>query len=782
MTGGTTRTRGNHIGWVAALATALVATTLSTVVQGVSWFLEVLVVLLVVAAAGWAGGRWLRHPVLVVLAQLVAVLLVVTWLYALPEALLGLLPTPDSVGRIVDLLRAGMETAQDAPAPAPATDGLRLLVVLGVAGIGVVVDVLSAGLRQPAAAGLPLLAVYCVPAALARGGLDWYWFVLAGVGFLALVASDSGNRVARWGKVLSGQGGEHAPMAATGRRVGALALVSAVVVPTLVPGLAEGLLPGIGSGRGGGPGGRITINNPMFSLRENLGAREDLTVLTYTTDQPDPEPLRIVTVDSYNGNTWGPTIGPIPREQKATGALPSPPGLSAEVEAPERTTEITIDRLAQSAYLPVPYPPVRVDVEGNWLYEAGTLNIIGDGVSTAEGLQYTVRHLDVAPDPEVLAAAPPPPADVVRRWTALPPNLPAEVAQTAREAAGVGSEFEKATALQSFFRSSGGFSYSEEAPEGSETSAIADFLKRRSGFCVHFASTMAVMARTLGIPARVAVGFLPGERQRSGSYRISLRDAHAWPELYFSGIGWMRFEPTPATRSGSLPRWAAPLPAVAPPTGSPSPTTTGAAPSNPALADDATSGSGGNGFDAAALLARVPWRVVAAAAVLLAVLASPLVTSRLVRRRRWRGARTPGEYAEAAWRTLAERLTDLGVEWPRSATPRQVEQRIGEGLSRPGAEALHRLARAVEQARYARPGQSGPVAELRPDVAAVVHAVSENRPRAFTWKARLLPQSGAVHLRSWLVQSGFAVDAWERRTAGRLGTWRRGIRARWSSS
>src|SRR5690606_41826401 len=85
---------------------------------------------------------------------------------------------------------------------------------------------------------------------------------------------------------------------------------------------------------------------------------------------------------------------------------------------------------------------------------------------------------------------------------------------------------------------------------------IARFLRDKQGFCVHYSFAMASMARSLGIPARVAVGFAPGTPQADGTVAVGLRDAHAWPELYFEGIGWTRFEPTP-TR-GSIPSYTPP--------------------------------------------------------------------------------------------------------------------------------------------------------------------------------------------------------------------------------
>ena len=65
---------------------------------------------------------------------------------------------------------------------------------------------------------------------------------------------------------------------------------------------------------------------------------------------------------------------------------------------------------------------------------------------------------------------------------------------------------------------------------------------------------MAMMARVVGIPSRVSVGFLPGERDEEG-WKVSIRDMHAWPELYFANYGWVRFEPTPASVTGTAPSW-----------------------------------------------------------------------------------------------------------------------------------------------------------------------------------------------------------------------------------
>lgn len=800
---------------LAALAVAASALTCVPLIQGTTWLFELIGLLLLgvlVAAVvqRFVGASW-ASP-----AYLVAVLLGLTWWYALPEAWLGPLPGTESVTRLAELLTQGATVMNESAAPVPDPPGMRLLAVGGLALVGWLTDLVAVTLRRPAVAGLPLLAVYCVPAALAPGGLSWWWFVLAGTGYLLLVASDAGDRVSRWGRVVSGRAGrsdDRAPMAATGRRVGAVALAGAVLLPTLVPGLGEGLLPG-GSGPGDGNGdGTITVLNPILNLRDDLGARSDAEVLTYETTDPDPEPLRIVTVDSFDGDTWEPTYGSVDRERRASDPMDPPPGLSPDQDVDEVSTSIRITTLEQG-WLPVPYPPRRVDIIGDWLYDQATLNVVGDGVTTEPGLTYTVQSLLVEPEPEVLAAAGPAPAPITARWTALPSEMPEVIGETAREVAGRGTDLEQAGRLQSWFRGGGGFQYTLEAPPEGGSTAVADFLQTRQGYCIQFASAMALMARSLGIPARLAVGFLPGEQQEDDSWVITQRDAHAWPELYFEGVGWMRFEPTPSSRTGSLPSWASPAvdapteePTAQPSSSAPVPTGAQEGPLEQGASDEGSTWS-----DVTTWLAGVPWRVVLALVLVVLVLAAPAVTTVVVRRRRWARAREPATRAEAAWTTLIESAGDLGERVHPSATVRQACRSLGEGLE--GDEAATSLARigaAVERVRYARPTSAGPVGAgrgspdegpsagagtsgstiavldldaparteremadplsdrgLRHDVGTVVGAVRTTKGARARWRARLLPDSGLGHLRSGLQRLGLVADRWDRTVATRL--------------
>src|SRR5207249_2988050 len=87
----------------------------------------------------------------------------------------------------------------------------------------------------------------------------------------------------------------------------------------------------------------------------------------------------------------------------------------------------------------------------------------------------------------------------------------------------------------------------ETAPPGGSVDALDDFLfGSRRGYCEQFAGAYAALARSVGLPTRVAVGFTPGTYdEATGVWRVTTREAHAWPEVYLSGVGWTAFEPTP---------------------------------------------------------------------------------------------------------------------------------------------------------------------------------------------------------------------------------------------
>jgi transglutaminase-like putative cysteine protease len=162
---------------------------------------------------------------------------------------------------------------------------------------------------------------------------------------------------------------------------------------------------------------------------------------------------------------------------------------------------------------------------------------------TGEDLQYEVSAHSGPSLPEPL------PESARGRYLRLPP-VDTRIWALAREWSGTGPPIEKALRIQRHLRRD--FTYTLEASPAPVRDPLARFLfESKRGYCEYFASSMAVMLRTLGIPSRVVTGFQSGYfNDVSGLYVIRASDAHAWVEAWFDGLGWLTFDPTPAGAPG----------------------------------------------------------------------------------------------------------------------------------------------------------------------------------------------------------------------------------------
>ena len=299
--------------------------------------------------------------------------------------------------------------------------------------------------------------------------------------------------------------------------------------------------------------------NPMLELGQNLRRNSTTVALTYTTTAEDPLYLKVATLRDFTGRTWRP--GDSLPQDRFEGNL----GLRDGVETKMDTTRITIEGL-DSPMLPVPY--VAQDtrgLEGAWRYErmgmtvrSDTADTRGQDVHRHQPDDHAHRRADAADDhgdrsePASVRDACPPtcrrrsstrratsrrrlPRTTTRPWPCRTSSAPAT------------------------------FRYSETAPvaddyDGNGLSVVAKFLERKAGYCVHFASAMAVMARTIDIPSRIAVGYAPGRvtgvEDGKTVYANTSDDLHAWTELFFEGAGWVRFDPT--TSIGTATRFEEP--------------------------------------------------------------------------------------------------------------------------------------------------------------------------------------------------------------------------------
>jgi transglutaminase-like putative cysteine protease len=687
-----------------------------------------------VLAMGLVGGvgvaaRSFRLPAVVVLScQLLTV-------FAILNVGWGnrLVPTPDSLRELVRAFDTAVDAAQGWAAPVPGeAPSITLILVGGGLLCHILVDFCAVTLGRVPLAGLPLLTIYSLPVSVLDRSVNWGVFMLAAGGFLMMLALQETDRVTRWGRPL-GASEESDPAAfgvGSGRTntmaVGASAITMALVLPLLIPTLDLDLFGRGGTGTGSGGGRQVRITNPIADLKRDLVRGEDVPLVRVTTTDLDPSYLRISVLTTFTGITWTPGGRDLPGSQVADGEMPTPTGLSPSVPREEVPWTLSITDDLDSLWLPAPRYVKNINADNHWRYDAETLDIhTSDSDTSTAGFDYGLTALDVELTGKELAEASPPPFEISSVYTKLPSDLPGIVGRLAQEVtAGQQTDYHKAVALQRWFWDE--FEYSLERASGNGSNELEEFLspEGRIGYCEQFASAMAVMARSLGIPARVAVGFLDAERVAGQqNWEFSAHDMHAWPELYFEGFGWVLFEPTPQERTGRVPAYTrgelAENPSTAPSTGTASAQPSTSAPTRrpePTNADQQGSNDDkGSGFPIGPLLGGL------AGLLLLAGLA--LVPQRLRRRRsvrRWDNAVDP---AEAAWWELRDTALDLGVRWPVGRSPRagaallarsfaapttpdSPERPVTGPLTNPEAvECLDRIVQALELSRYAPAGQ-----------------------------------------------------------------------------
>ena len=320
------------------------------------------------------------------------------------------------------------------------------------------------------------------------------------------------------------------------------------------------------------------------------------------------------------------------------------------------------------------------------------------------------------------------------------------------------SALQVARKIQAYLRGSQ-FTYSLELAEQAADGDLSDeplarFLETKRGYCVQFTSAMVMLAREAGIPARMAVGFLPGSID--GDDRVvRVSDAHAWPELYFPRLGWVRWEPTPGTRSGVAPEYSL------------VPTGTGSSSSASPTTSTSTSSAGPSSAPTPRRHRRHHRRHGRERRRRCGALRHPARhdpprhAARPARRRDrarsvpgWRGggrartARDDADRVEAEWQSLLLRLQDIGFVPPDGATPRQTSRQIGHDayLSTDESDALGRVVGTLERARYARPGAE--LVDVGDDARTVWRGALSRRRRTDRVRALLLPEEGKQMWRS----------------------------------
>lgn len=354
---------------------------------------------------------------------------------------------------------------------------------------------------------------------------------------------------------------------------------SLVAASAWMPGFRTGMFP-----EGQRPSGDLLANNvdPLINLGRDLRSNGSDPFLTYYTTADQAPYLRTQVIRNLTGERWEPSEGLFHSDYYGDVAVNND---FSTFSSTEEVLQMTWPKGNRNPLLPLPdrsYLVNGIVGDWTWTHETSTARLSGDALSATNDVSVAYSQLNVTPQVVEYLNQLVEGQDtfIADDYTQLPQDpdntLQSLLDETLQEAYKQGStprsDLEKAVALQDFFRS-GNFVYSERTPlregyDGANAEVVKAFLARRRGYCVHFASAMALLAREAGIPSRIAVGYAPGvatgesitvDSSEAASaltnsletgtelkgYTVSGQQAHAWPELYLDGIGWVPFEPTP---------------------------------------------------------------------------------------------------------------------------------------------------------------------------------------------------------------------------------------------
>jgi len=595
----------------------------------------------------------------------------------------------------------------------------------------------------------PLLAL-APPAALMvfagvvmdDGGRPAYVFLFVVAG-LAVMFGDGLRRVGSWGPVsvwherstIRSGGG---PTARAAIRIGIGCLIVAVFTPWLLPGFgSKGIL-----SVHGGLAASVSID-PIVDIRPRLLHNPSLQV--FTVQANGPAYWRFLTLDTFNGRIWtfSPTAtsGGYPVDGILRGDLPTLPCVNPATTQSTEVTDVprvcppgfpdkgpTVLTLRQryvfgalsQAWLPAAAQPEFISLSGDSIRFDPVSDAIEIPNESYKGLTYQATSLEIIPTPAELNAFPTLQTDDSPGWQdelQLPADLPPQIGQIARQwTADATTPYAKVMAIQQHLRSD--FHYDLHVPPPRSANDLVYFLtKSHRGYCEQFAGAMAVMLRTLGIPARLALGFTPGTYDSASSqYQVNSQDTHAWVEVEFPEYGWLAFEPTPTRDNPIAAAYDVP-PAVSVQSCPPGDTTCATGPGAGGRAGGhpgglrgpserllhERSGGAGSSFVPAPkpepFTARLRHWALAALGVALVAALLLIPPAKAARRRLRVRAGEPRARVLGAFLMFADRAADVGYGRHLSETPTEFGRRIADAFPA-AAGAVTSLAAATSRATY----------------------------------------------------------------------------------
>ncbi len=674
-------------------------------------FFDNFVVLAIVGHGVGFLTRRLRIPGIIAVPILIGALIWLISFVHYRESMTALIPTGDTLDLFQQEIARVREEFRTAVAPVIYGGGWDVLAAIGIALTVVLSDTFAFRAFARAEALVPGGVLFVFVAAL---GADRSRVALTA----ALVASGVAATVA-----LRAHHGPQRAAVIGGRRSAPRIIVPAAFGMAAVVAIAASFvgprLPGAESDpvyetRGGNGGSVTNVVSPLVDIRSRLTNRSNAELFTVRADFESY--WRLSALPRFNGTEWG-----LPERAltRVDGEL-----AAARDGSTQLRQEITITSLGEK-FVPAAADPQAASPQDGLRWNADSSTLLKTDGDLELGDTFEI--VSASPRFEVAALQAATSTDAGDPiYVELPDDFPSSVGELARSVtAGASTPYETALTLQNWFRNE--FDYSLEVQAGHSNTAIEGFLRDRIGYCEQFAGTYAAMMRTLGMPARVAVGFTPGNFNGE-RYSVLGKNAHAWPEVWFDGLGWVPFEPTPGRGApgsenytnvepqqdatgvdpNAAPAEPAPAPDenIAPQTTvfGPGATTPDGQPVIPAGVDQSAAPAGGDAAGTATDEGSSwPLRELLLLSLFGALLAAPALI------RRWRRSRTPSDLASAVgvlWRRSVDDLREVGLSPRASVTPNEQAAAAATGfpvIARPFGS----LAAALTTVSFAPDGIDG---------------------------------------------------------------------------
>jgi transglutaminase-like putative cysteine protease len=680
--------------------------SLSRLYDGNQWLLPTW--LTIACALGLAALlRRLGVGQLLSLLAMLAGFVVVAGILLFADTVLLVVPTRETIVAMLEATQVALREVGAQSAPVAVTREFLLLTCAGVWAVTTAADGLAFRARQPLLTLVPALGLFVFPAVIRPTSPAWYttWFLLGAAGLLLF---EGRARLATWGRWVSSASSRPAvgwrlPItraASTGRWLALGASVLALTLPSLLPGYGQQPVLDFKEGPGSDIGVAI---NPFVSLQTRLRNPQEVPLFKVWAAQPTR--WRLITYDRFDGTLFVPSRPPHRNLAPFQGQTTR--DVDPDIRTGQLTQEFEIQGLV-SWWLPTATAPVAVDA-GRRVLESPDFRGLTVGRGVRKGFRYTAvsQVPNIRPDDLIGPAGSEYDRPELRPYRDTQ-NLDRAVRDLADTiTGGRDTPFEKALAIQDYLRNPDVFRYNLQVPSLAEGgNQLGRFLLDvREGYCEQFAIAMAMLARQVGIPSRVAVGFTRGT-PKDDYYEVTTHDAHAWPELWFPRAGWVPFEPTPradgqvdlpvyTTETGRVPQDPS---AVGAPPPLPSGPTDTSAPSRTLPPEPLGSEPLGGGGGQPGLLERPAVR--AGLAVVLLVLLVPAVKwSRNLLARRRAGKRPRDAVAES-YTEVTSWARDAGIGRRGAETPAAYARRLRTDFA-DDAVPLAELTGLFERAEYA---------------------------------------------------------------------------------